>query len=299
MNKNLKLRGILFSIEVLTGMDTTASLEERKRLLMKQEEEQRATAAAAAAAATAAPAPTYDTSKEIKGLSSVKSKYMDKIRAKTGGSDGSTSLAGGGGGVPGGDANILFKAKKMMASAEANSSSGSNKAITSASRWLLSAGMGSLLDYASFRTMQLSLFPLPASPKQLTQQLLQQISDTQFIHVARDMDAYSSASGSKGSQVATETELRAKAKEEFEEMEKKLGPSFVSRQQIVISSDDMLLEIGKQRGYYTCRFRPENALFGKVVCDFTAKDALEIQDALEELNGVAYRNSAFGSRTFR
>ena len=82
-NKNLKLRAILFSIDVLTGLDTTKGLAERKAALALKEEQQKAELAAAAAAAVK---PIYDTSKEITNISTVKSKYMDKIRAKTGGS---------------------------------------------------------------------------------------------------------------------------------------------------------------------------------------------------------------------
>jgi len=42
----------------------------------------------------------------------------------------------------------------------------------------------------------------------------------------------------------------------------------------------------------------KNDLFGQVLTDYTAQNPLEVQDAIEDLNGVALRNSAVKSRTF-
>lgn len=74
--------------------------------------------------------------------------------------------------------------------------------------------------------------------------------------------------------------------------------SIPSNQVFVVSGDEKILEIAKSRGYFTCRYRFPNSLYGQTATTFVASNPLEIQDAMEELNGVAFRNSAFQFRTF-
>jgi hypothetical protein len=77
-------------------------------------------------------------------------------------------------------------------------------------------------------------------------------------------------------------------------MEQKLG--FLTKEFLLFSSDEEIIEAAKERGYYTCRYRPPNALFGRCSTDFVATNAIEIQDAIEDLNGIAMRSSAYNSR---
>ena len=65
-----------------------------------------------------------------------------------------------------------------------------------------------------------------------------------------------------------------------------------------VSTDDCLLRAARDEGMLTCKFRPPNSLRGQVSTHFTAAKALEVQDALEELNGIAWRGTAHSSRTF-
>ncbi len=67
---------------------------------------------------------------------------------------------------------------------------------------------------------------------------------------------------------------------------------------MLVSSDDSLLKAARDNGMLTCKFRLPNSLRG-VSTHFTATDAIEIQDALEELNGIAMRGSAHASRSLR
>ena len=65
---------------------------------------------------------------------------------------------------------------------------------------------------------------------------------------------------------------------------------------MLVSSDDSLLKAARDNGMLTCKFRLSNSLRG-VTTHFVATNALEIQDALEELNGIAMRGSAHASRS--
>ena len=66
---------------------------------------------------------------------------------------------------------------------------------------------------------------------------------------------------------------------------------------MVVSTDDSLLKAAREEGMLTCKYRLPNGLRGQVSCHFNATAALEIQDALEELNGIAWRKTAHGSRS--
>jgi len=58
------------------------------------------------------------------------------------------------------------------------------------------------------------------------------------------------------------------------------------------------LGAAKDLGFFTVKYRHPEGLYGQVSTDFMATSALEVQDALEELNGVALRSSAFSHRSF-
>lgn len=70
------------------------------------------------------------------------------------------------------------------------------------------------------------------------------------------------------------------------------------KQVMLVSTDDSLLRAARDAGMLTCKYRLPNGLRGQVSTHFTATAALEVQDALEELNGIAYRNTAHSSRTY-
>jgi hypothetical protein len=69
------------------------------------------------------------------------------------------------------------------------------------------------------------------------------------------------------------------------------------KQILLVTNDDIILASGKEVGLFTVKYRSPSGLFGQVTTDFMATSAIEIQDALEELNGVALRGSAFAHRS--
>jgi hypothetical protein len=78
------------------------------------------------------------------------------------------------------------------------------------------------------------------------------------------------------------------------------NPNFAGllpKQIMLVTTDDALLWAAKDVGFFTVKYRGVQGLYGQVSTDFIATSALEVQDALEELNGVALRTSAFSHRT--
>ncbi len=69
------------------------------------------------------------------------------------------------------------------------------------------------------------------------------------------------------------------------------------KQMLLVTSDDTLLSVGKDAGLMTVKYRAPQGLYGQVSTDFSATCAVEVQDALEALNGVAMRGSAFKHRS--
>jgi hypothetical protein len=70
------------------------------------------------------------------------------------------------------------------------------------------------------------------------------------------------------------------------------------KQVMIVTTCENLLRAARDAGMLTCKFRLPNGLRGQVSTHFTATGALEVQDALEELNGIAWRGTAHSSRTF-
>jgi len=71
------------------------------------------------------------------------------------------------------------------------------------------------------------------------------------------------------------------------------------QQVLIVSTDDTLLKAAKEVGFFTLKYRPhKDSLFGQVATDFMATSSLEVQDAVEEMNGVGLRESAFKHRGF-
>jgi hypothetical protein len=71
----------------------------------------------------------------------------------------------------------------------------------------------------------------------------------------------------------------------------------IPKQIMIITTDDAILNASKDLGFFTLKYREPQGLYGQCTTDFSATSAIEVQDALEELNGVALRSSAFSHRS--
>ena len=136
LNKNSKLRAIVFSVDVLTGgADSMVVKTQPVRADPSSENTDSATRPVHV---------RYDQSKEIEGISDVKTKYMRKLQEKLQGGERSIGAEG----PSRGDAAIL-RAGRQIADADDKS-----KAL-SAGAWMLAPGMGALLDYCFHRTLEI------------------------------------------------------------------------------------------------------------------------------------------------
>lgn len=271
LSKNLKLRGVVFSLEVLVGANTSVVSSGISREV------------AATPTSISAPNNTYDTSREIQGISTVVSKYGDKLRKRLGGAPhNSSGQSAQDRRATGGDAQLLKAAKKAAQQQEEGGG-----------RWLLVEGMGNILDYTSLRTIPLCCFPLFSHTTALLTTFLSQVHETPWFYV-----------GSVVGTVVPPVPVPANKDgspllAQFVEMEAKFSSNGIPPKQIlVVSSNESFLSLSKSRGFLTCRYRPLDSLYGQVSTDMVASNALEIQDCLEELNGVALRASAFSSRSY-
>jgi hypothetical protein len=155
LNKNMKLRGSIFTMEVLVGMMKVVSEPPQYVEAVKTQ-------------APKSP-PVYDTSSEIEGVSTVQSKYFSKISRKLGGSNPIASASAG----PKGDGDLHAAAKSLL----------KQEAQRAPSRWVLSVGMGGLLEYASSRSIALAVLPISGQTEALRNTLVDQTADITWAHV--------------------------------------------------------------------------------------------------------------------
>ena len=266
LNKNMKLRGSIFTMEVLVGMMKVVSEPPQYVEAVK----------------TQAPkSPVYDTSSEIEGVSTVQSKYLSKISRKLGGSN---PIASAGAGHKG-DGDLHAAAKSLL----------KQESQRAPSRWVLSVGMGGLLDYASSRSIALAVLPISGQTEALRNTLVDQTADITWAHVGACFFEQQQQQKKKNEQQQLHEQIELAATSMTSPKNGNISP----KELLLVSSSEAALALAKEKGYLTCRFRQPDGLFsGQVATDFTASSAIELQDCLEFFNGVALRASAFGHRSF-
>ncbi len=135
LNKNSKLRAILLSVDVLIG---GTELVPKVKVIAEHVDSNPGTGAVKVA-------PTYDKSKEIQGVTDVKTKYMQKLNKKM---QGGERVLGMGVNPDRGDAAILKVGRKIAHEDDA-------ARANSGGAWMLASGMGGLLDYCQHRTLHI------------------------------------------------------------------------------------------------------------------------------------------------
>lgn len=209
--------------------------------------------------------PIAEPSGVSKLFSDVKSKYMNKVRERLGSSDdipfsvdSKLGFLPSQGSIPT-DGELLKRSKANV-----------NPKVSS-SRWLLKPGMGDVLDNIDRRTIQLIIIAKKSTKDFIVKQFQEQNSGIRFfeiIHLSKFTHPTSSI---------------------FADLEKRL--MHPTTETLVVSSSDDILMSGKDNGNFTCRYRAENDLYGQVTTDYIATTATEIKDVVEDLNGIAFRDS--------
>ena len=227
-----------------------------------------------------------DTAKydKIEGFSNVQSKYMEKLRNKIGSVGRAELVANSKKGIvedtlnKSNDASLLNQARTSLNQSnnqneQHDNTSGSQEALG----WLLKPGMGAVVDYIKFRSIRLGLL-MDGASSLVRNTLSSQLSA-----------AYSSI------------EEKKEDDEDYEEESvfnvlKQLGVS--PEKVLVISNRDNILAEAANLNAHTCRFRGKNDLHGKITTHFKVSSALEIQDCIDNISGIAFRKSAHDSRIF-
>ena len=124
--------------------------------------------------------------------------------------------------------------------------------LGSSSRWLIAEGMGDVLDYTYNRTVRLVGVGSPVDfPDHTIQQLKSQLNQTKlayvrsFVTMKQDEDGHDIP--------YTALELKEFQQQALLDMEAKIN--LVKNKILLVSSDESLLTLARDRGYYTCRYR--------------------------------------------
>lgn len=202
-----------------------------------------------------------------------RSKYADKLRKK---------LDGGLAGVERanveraealqrGDAAGHLTARKIAAS----------QAVLSGSKWLATTGAATLLQYLTSRSVRVALLPVPnngdtgstEAEGERMETLVRQLPQARFDVLLKD-----------GSTSADS--ILSRAEEELDDV-----PALET---LVVSDREDYLRSAKEAGMFTCRVRPLNAPRGNVSTSYTVSSVAEVEEALDELNGISY-NTVFSN----
>lgn len=176
----------------------------------------------------------------------------------------------------------------MKTAKAAQKSSFAGNVINTATRWLLKEGMGDVLDYTHHRTVKLAALGGPERSTSTIHSLASQLNSTKFSHVRACFDDHELAAQTIRLSQNPE-DRKAWLTKTMIEMEERLD---VSRAQVLlISGDEMMLSLARDRGYYTCRYTGDTKRFGQITTDFRAEKALEVKDAIDSLIGIALRSS--------
>lgn len=186
-------------------------------------------------------------------------------------------------------AKYAEKLQMRVAKAAAKSSFQGN-IVNNATRWLLKEGMGDVLDYTYNRTVRLALVGGYESSQQTIKQLASQLSTLKFSYIRDPVTDFD--------QVQRDPSYR---KEIYEQSLRRLEEQMSAKRGeiLVVSGDEVMLQLSKDRGYHTCRYTGEQKRYGQVTTDFRANVSMEIKDAIDELIGIALRTSVSNNVSFR
>lgn len=116
--------------------------------------------------------------------------------------------------------------------------------IGTSTRWLLAEGMGDILDYTFSRTVKLALLGGYDQPISIVEQLKAQLNQTKLSYIRKD---------TKIDEKHPYHSTKFVTKQALIHMEHTLQVS--KGDVLLVSGNEDLLTLGKERGYFTCRYR--------------------------------------------
>ena len=216
----------------------------------------------------------------------VRSKYATKLRNKIDGGVAGLDLANFQKveNSKRGDAQSHMAARAMIASNVVPSES------TSSTRWLATTGAGKLLSFASIRSMQIVLLPLPSTPsKPQTEDDVKKTSEEmesltrQFPNVHFDMLV---PDGRRRGEVGKDGANDDTAQDVLNRVLSELDVPPL--QFVVVSDRDDYLRAARESGMFTCRVRPKNMRRGEVTASYNVEDVGLVEGIINEINGVSF-----------
>lgn len=140
-----------------------------------------------------------------------------------------------------------IKMKLALKSVERKADPLASARLGTGSRWLLAEGMGDVLDYVYNRTVRLALVGGVKYRQNTFEALQSQCNQTKFAFIRNDIESPIVDKNTNSKEILQEIQ------ESLLEMENKLG--YNKTQVLLVSSEESMLSLGRDRGYYTCRYR--------------------------------------------
>ena len=224
----------------------------------------------------------------------IRSKYASKLRKKIDGGVAGLDLANSEkeDTMKRGDASIHMAARNLISQ---EGLGGENN--TSSSRWLANTGVGKLLSFLSSRSMQIVLLPLPSTKShpqsdedvkrcnEEMESLTKQLPNVKFDLLIPD--------GRKRGQEQTELANDDTAQDVLQNVLSKIE-DIPPIKFVVVSDRDDYLKAGRDNGMFTCRIRPKNKRRGDITTNYSVEDAADVQDVINEINGISYNAALKG-----
>lgn len=200
-----------------------------------------------------------------------------------------------------GDASGHLRVKNMIRKDPSISSS-----ANTGSKWITHSGTGKLLKFLTDRSMKIALLPIPRTTdngasdngsinitKQSELSAMQNLSN----QLKKDVSFHKLIQEGPDAQQALDqffSSLHYEQKED--EGTKSLDAInnrttvYIEKECLVVSDRDDYLRFARDQGMFTCRVRPLNAPRGNVTTNYTVEDVNEIEDIINELNGLSFGN---------
>jgi hypothetical protein len=229
-------------------------------------------------------------------ITDIRSKYASKLQKKIDGGASSLDRQKEEKLLNRGDASLHLAARAI-----ATNKNNPNNTTSGPTRWLAASGTSKLLSFISSRSMKIALLPIPRS----------QHSDSAQT-VAKEEDDEEETSNNTGK--AMEELSHQLPHVQFHLLIKSgdgkdLANVIVRQVQDAMSQDHGILPIntlivsdrddylreGRDMGFYTCRIRPKNLRRGNVTTNFTTETIAEVEDVINELNGLSMNYVLTGS----
>jgi hypothetical protein len=188
-----------------------------------------------------------------------------------------------------GDASLHLAARAI-----ATNKNNPNNATAGPTRWLAASGTSKLLSFISSRSMKIALLPIPRSQEKTVTEEEEATSNStskameELSHQLPQIQFHLLIKTSNGKDSANLIVRQVQ-----DAMSKDHGILPINT--LIVSDRDDYLREGRDMGFYTCRIRPKNLRRGNVTTNFTTETIAEVEDVINELNGLSMNSVLTGS----